>query len=246
MSESAITESASRQRFDQRADLAAVLLDVGGVLLVPDPVRVGQITAAHGGTDDVAALIRAHFGAIAAADNGTVLDWATYDHELLGGAGVPEDRITTAAEAVTAAYTAQNLWDFPLPGAAAGLARLADTGMRVGIVSNSDGTVEQTLRAAGIAQLGPGPGVQVEVLLDSHTVGVAKPDPAIFAIALNQLGLPASQALYVGDTRTFDVAGARAAGLHPVHLDPYADCPQPADHDHVTGVAELADRLDRR
>jgi len=232
-----------RQHFADRTDLRAVLLDVGGVLLVPNPALVGQLASAHGGTDDVAALIRAHFAAIAAADNGTAMDWLRYEHELLVGAGVPAERIDIAAAAVTLAYTERNIWDYPLPGAPEGLARLAATGLHLAIVSNSDGTVEQTLRDTAICQVGDGPGVPIEVLLDSHAVGVAKPDPAIFAIALKALDVPADAALYVGDTRTFDVAGARAAGLHPVHLDPYADCPEPADHDHVAGVGELADRL---
>jgi putative hydrolase of the HAD superfamily len=229
---------------NRREELRAVLLDVGGVLLVPDPIRVGEVTASHGGTDDTESLIRAHFGAICAADDGTALDWRRYDHELLVRAGVPEDRIDAGAEAVAAAYTRQNVWDHPLPDAATGLAALAKTGLRLGIVSNSDGTVEQTLRNVQMCQVGPGPGVPVEVLIDSEVVGVAKPDPAIFTFALDAMGLQAAEAIYVGDTRTFDVAGARAAGLHPVHVDPYSYCPQRDDHEHVTGVADLAARLD--
>jgi putative hydrolase of the HAD superfamily len=228
-------------------DLQAVLLDVGGVLMVPNPTLVGAVTVAHGGTDDVATLLRSHYAAVAAADDGTTLDWLRYQHQLLIGAGVPDERIDLATEAVTAAYTERNLWDYPLPGARSGLQRLAETGLRLGIVSNSDGTVEQTLRNVELTQVGEGPGVPVEILLDSFTVGVEKPDPAIFAIALKAMEVSASQAIYVGDTRTFDVAGALRAGLHPVHVDPYGDCPEPAAHEHVTGVGELADRLsDRR
>lgn len=224
-------------------DLSAVLLDVGGVLLVPNPARIGAITVAHGGRDDVPTLLRAHYAAVAAADDGSQLDWRVYEHRLLVGAGVPDERIDLAAEAVTAAYTERNLWDYPLPEAKAGLTRLAATGLRLGIVSNSDGTVEQTLRDVALTQVGAGPGVPVEILLDSFTVGVEKPDPAIFEIALKAMDVPAGQAIYVGDTRTFDVAGALRAGLHPVHVDPYGDCPEPTAHDHVTGIGELADRL---
>src|SRR5579875_2826731 len=131
-------------------DLSTVLLDVGGVLLVPNPARVGAVTVAHGGSDDVPTLLRAHYAAIAAADDGSSLDWQRYEHQLLVGAGVPEDRIDLAAEAVTTAYTERNLWDYPLPEARDGLARLAETGLRLGIVSNSDGTVAQTLRDVAV------------------------------------------------------------------------------------------------
>jgi putative hydrolase of the HAD superfamily len=230
---------------DRKTDVRAVLLDVGGVLMVPNPARVGAVTASHGGTDDTESLIRAHFGAMFAADDGTRVDWPRYYHQLLIRSGVPERRIDAGTEAVTAIYTERNLWDHPLPGAKRGLAALVAAGLRVGIVSNSDGSVEQTLRETELCQVGPGLGVEIEVLIDSHLVGVAKPDPAIFAIALDKMGITAAETVYVGDTRTFDVAGARAADLYPVHLDPYAFCLAPGDHEHVTDVPELASRLGR-
>ena len=50
----------------------------------------------------------------------------------------------------------------------------------------------------------------------SGDVGIKKPDPAIFAPALEQTGLVADEALFVGDSPEDDIAGARAAGLWPV------------------------------
>ena len=81
------------------------------------------------------------------------------------------------------------------------------------------------------------------MVVDSTVVGVAKPDPAIFGIALDALGVPASASgtvLHVGDSLRYDVAGALAAGLQPVHLDPHGLCPTPAGHRHVRDLAELA------
>ena len=83
------------------------------------------------------------------------------------------------------------------------------------MVSNADGTVEQQLRDDALCQVGPGAGVEVGAILDSTNVGVAKPDPAIFTIALALLGVPAQRALHVGDTPSADVAGASAAGSDP-------------------------------
>ena len=86
-----------------------------------------------------------------------------------------------------------------------------------------------------------GAGVPVGVIVDSAVVGVAKPDPAIFRIALDALGVPASGAvLYVGDSLRYDVAGALAAGLQPVHFDPYGYCPAPDGHRHVSSLLGLA------
>ena len=74
--------------------------------------------------------------------------------------------------------------------------------------------------------------------MDSAVVGVEKPDARIFDSALSALGLPADQVGYVGDTLAFDVRGARAAGLRPIHIDPYGFC-QADDHAHVTSLADI-------
>ena len=55
-----------------------------------------------------------------------------------------------------------------------------------------------------------------DAVVVSGDVGVKKPDPAIFTPALEQTGLVADEALFVGDSPEDDVAGARAAGLRPV------------------------------
>ena len=60
---------------------------------------------------------------------------------------------------------------------------------------------------------GPGIGVEVECVIDSGAVGVSKPDPRIFQIALDAIGVAAADAWYVGDMPGIDVVGARAAGL---------------------------------
>ena len=85
----------------------------------------------------------------------------------------------------------------------------------------------------------PGAGVEVECIIDSGVVGVAKPDPRIFHIALDAMGVAATDAWYVGDMPAFDVTGARNAGLRPFLMDPdqlHLD----ADYDRVGSLAELA------
>ena len=79
------------------------------------------------------------------------------------------------------------------------------------------------------------------MVVDSAVVGVSKPDPAIFGIALDASACPrARRVLHVGDSLRYDVAGARAAGLQPVHLDPNGFCPAPDGHRHIRTLAELA------
>ena len=117
-----------------------------------------------------------------------------------------------------------------------------DPGTRIGgVIFNKVGSEhhEHLLREAADAA-----GIPVGVVVDSAVVGVAKPDPAIFGIALDALGVPASgTVLHVGDSLRYDVAGALAAGLEPVHLDPHGFCPAPDGHRHVRTLAELAQHL---
>ena len=90
----------------------------------------------------------------------------------------------------------------------------------------------------------PAAGVPVGVVVDSTRAGVAKPDPAIFGVALEFLGVPASPAVrHVGDSLRSDVDGALAAGLQPVHFDPYGICPAPDGHDHARSLTDLAQSL---
>ena len=105
-----------------------------------------------------------------------------------------------------------------------------------------EGTVEAALRQFGICQVGPGPGVEVGVILDSQVVGLEKPDPRIFALALDTLGVTAARAVHVGDSCRADVNGARAAGVTPLHFDPFATCDDHG-HGHLAALADLVPLL---
>jgi putative hydrolase of the HAD superfamily len=157
--------------------------------------------------------------------------------------GVDAARVDEAA-VMLAELLAGMAWSQVLTGARPGLRALADAGVPVGVVSNSDGTVERQLLDTELCQVGEGAGVPVAVVVDSHVVGVTKPDPAIFHFALDAMEVDAAECLYIGDTVTYDITGARAAGLRPVHLDPYRLCAHPDDHLHVTHLAHLTAMLD--
>jgi FMN phosphatase YigB (HAD superfamily) len=76
-------------------------------------------------------------------------------------------------------------------------------------------------------------------VIDSHLVGVAKPDARIFDFALAAFeGIERSRIAYIGDSVTMDIGGGRAAGLHPILLDPYDDHPD-ADFDRITSLLDL-------
>jgi putative hydrolase of the HAD superfamily len=235
--------------------ISAILLDAGGVLIFPardlllPPLRAAGVSA------DVAALEQAHYRAMAAQDRASAPPaagtwWRDYLLSYLAACGVAAGRRDALAAEIVQATRGQN-WTHVGTGAAHGLRALAALGLPMGVVSNSDGSVHAELRRLGVCyapdgQDLPATGVRVGVVVDSAVVGVAKPDPAIFRIALDALGVPADgTVLHVGDSLRYDVAGARAAGLQPVHLDPYGFCPAPGGHPHVRTLAELAGILAR-
>lgn len=226
-----------------RLALRGVLLDVGGVMSVPRPTELARVVSRFGGIDDEAGLIRAHYEAMASADSWEGFDWPTYHRQLLVACGVPvAARDECAAAMAEAVATVADWWSHRLAGVREALQGLSGR-LPVGIVSNSDGSATRVLRDMGLAQVGPGHGTSVAVIIDSAVVGVEKPDPAIFAPAVAALGLPAESIAYVGDTLAFDMSGAREAGLYPIHMDPYRLCPEVADHDHISALADLLSSL---
>jgi HAD superfamily hydrolase (TIGR01662 family) len=119
-----------------------------------------------------------------------------------------------AAAHVWQRHLEKNVWSRPLPGAADALARLHDHGMRLAVVSNSEGTVEALLRDVGMAQF-------FDVIVDSWHVGVTKPDARIFVHTLGHLGVVAADAMMVGDSLRADIGGAQAVGMRAVLMDPF-------------------------
>ena len=89
------------------------------------------------------------------------------------------------------------------------LAALRARGLRLAIVSNFDGRLTRVCESLGIA-------AYFDTIVISGRVGAAKPDPRIFAVALERLGVSAAEAAHVGDSPREDVEGARRAGLRPI------------------------------
>jgi len=124
------------------------------------------------------------------------------------------------------------LWYLPDPDAATVLAGVRARGVIVGVISNSNGMVRAIMEAAGLDR-------HLDLVLDSGVVGVEKPDPRIFHLALEAAGVPAAAATYVGDLYSVDVIGARRAGLDAVLLDPRGHW-GPRDCRIARGLADAA------
>jgi putative hydrolase of the HAD superfamily len=235
--------------------VSAILLDAGGVLVFPRPDHVRPGLRAIGLDPDLATLERAHYQAMAAQDAETQAPvpgtwWRDYLLTYIAACGVPADQCEPLAAEI-ALHPRAGSWAYAGLGVKDGLRALAALGLPMAIVSNSDGSVEGDLRREGICYAPNGTetaeGVPMGIIVDSAVVGVAKPDPRIFSFALDALGVPADgTVLHVGDSLRYDVAGALAAGLQPVHMDPHGFCPQPDGHPHVRSLTDLAELVSSR
>jgi putative hydrolase of the HAD superfamily len=222
----------------------AVLLDVGGVFFLPAPERIAPVLARAGvGIQDADAFDRAHYRGIAALDEfreGDEEIWTAYNRAYARSCGVGDDALEDTVRALLSEFTVGGLWTRPVPGASDALRALARQGVRIAIVSNSDGTVEQLLRDQDVCQVGPGSGVAVDAIIDSSVVGAAKPDPRIFEIALSRIDVAPQHAIHVGDTPGADVDGAQAAGIAAVLVDPL-DLHTELDVTRVRSLGEVVD-----
>jgi putative hydrolase of the HAD superfamily len=223
--------------------MRGVLLDVGGVFLVPSRDRLvealGELMETVSDTD----CDRAHFEGIHALDVANVPgdgDRRVYLNGYLSSIGVPEDQLEAAIEILVPVWrgSSLDLWRRVLDGSIGGLRTLHDADLKLGIVSNSDGHVEEELAQNNICQRGLGPGVPVRTIVDSGVVGVAKPDLRIFDFALPSLGLDPIDVIYVGDSVKYDVRSAEDAGMMPLHFDPFNLCEE-KDHLHISQVADV-------
>jgi len=231
-----------------RPALDAVLFDAGGTLGRLDfewmadavsalgaPMRAATLRAAEleGRRRYDASARRPH--PVSTPDDpnpplGVAGDTHEYFRGTLDAAGVPAGIVPDVLERWFERQRTHGLWLKVMEGAAAALAGVRALGLRLAVVSNSDGRAEHHIIDWGLRD-------GLEFVVDSALVGVEKPDPRIFRIALDRMGVAAGRALYVGDIRCVDEVGSRAAGMHFVLIDPAGDYAAPG----APRIASIAD-----
>lgn len=203
--------------------MKAVFFDAGGTLVHIDYPRVAAVAAKALGRPVDPELLAAAEGhgrlaveeamdaGMAATDSSR---WQLHFQVVLRSVGITDQEFRKVGPAVIAEHKRDNLWSAVAPGTGEALASLKGAGWFVACISNADGTVEKLLERVGLRR-------HLAFVVDSGAVGIEKPDPRIFVLALEKAGMSAADSYYVGDIYPVDVVGSRAAGMVPVLLDPF-------------------------
>ena len=223
--------------------MKAVLFDVGNTLLWLDHPFVMEVLREHGTETTEDELVAAQYGAKLLLDELVRTGRAGDDEsrgriffaEVFRQLGVPDDVFPSIAKRLYARHDEHNLWCQVRERTGETLDELRRRGYRLGVISNADGRVEALLEELGLRP-------HFEFVIDSGSVGVEKPDPRIFRMALERMGIEPHDAVYVGDVYEIDVAGARAAGMRAILLDPLSRLGH-LDCDRIAALHELPGRL---
>lgn len=208
-----------------RPAVRAIFFDAGNTLLRMDYPAIAAALATHGRAVTPEAIQRAEWRARVRLDDtlqddarrGSTESSATagrYVVLILEELGIADQALTRAMADWRAAFNPPvGPWNTPEPAATAALELARRSGLTAGVISNSNGSVRGILDALGLTR-------HVDFVLDSSEVGMEKPDPGIFRLALDRAGVAAAEAVHVGDLYSVDVLGARGAGLDAVLVDP--------------------------
>ena len=200
----------------------ACVFDAGGTLIHPDWPRLAALARETAGREFEAEEMRRAFGEMLKCAGGQTPTGRVINQSgrhwtfraMYGGLGLDEATCESLVSGIDRAHSERNVWCLPDQEASRVLEELKREGLRLAVISNTeDGRASDALETAGLASY-------FELIVDSHLVGCKKPDPAIFRLALERLGVEAGEAAFVGDSYASDALAARDAGMRAILLDP--------------------------
>ncbi|MBV8879112.1 MAG: HAD family hydrolase [Planctomycetaceae bacterium] len=220
-----------------------LFFDAGNTLVFPNFALVAGKLGLRGVAVDAAALERAEQKTRYQLDDPELIRtsnddsrWTLYFETMFRHCGVSDPGVIGAVlDELRKIHRTSNLWEIVPPDVPEALRSLQGR-YRMSVISNANGTVREKLRRVGLLDY-------FETVLDSAEEGIEKPDPRIFHAAVKRTGAKMEQSLYIGDMYHIDVAGARAAGMQVVLLDPAG-----LHHDkpvrRIPGLASLVASVD--
>lgn len=197
----------------------AVTFDAGRTLVELDTEMLAARCGERGLVVAAAALDAAlpaafdHHDALVAG--GARHPWKQVMERLLTGAGAGPAAAAPVVDWLFDEQPTRNLFRRGIAGMRELVEDLHRRGVPMAVISNSEGRLEELLDELDWSRW-------FVAIADSGKLGVAKPDPAIFAWTLERLGLPAGEVVHVGDSRGADVDGALAAGMRAIWFGPAA------------------------
>lgn len=240
-------EDPSTVSLDLVRNVDLLCLDAGNTVIFLDHARLAELVRAAGHDVLADVLVRTEGEAKALAETGDLLDvtWKYRDRPGATGwgrmvgtialrAGLDASKVPELLDAAWPIHEKTNLWCRVPEGLGPALDGMRARGVKVAIISNSEGMLERLFDDLGVLQ-------HFDLVVDSGKVGVEKPDPRIFEIALQHFDVAPARALHLGDMFATDVLGARAAGLRCALIDPYQHyAGRHAGVPRVPGVVEVA------
>lgn len=217
--------------------LKAVLFDLGLTLTktASFPEIYRRILARFGVTASLDDIARAQNATEGEFDTATYDEsrrkefWTNYNVSLLEKLGVKEKQVFLAAQIDELWWECSHLQVYP--DVEPTLSQLKAKGLKLGLVSNG---FKQDLDHI-LGELGLEKWFDAVVCIDS--CNCAKPDKEIFLYALNELGVKASEALFIGDSVVHDYEGALNVGIKPLLIDREAKLP--SRYDKIASLTEL-------
>ena len=163
--------------------------------------------------------------------------WRSYHGIMLDRLGVQARR--EMLDRILASQFAADAWE-PYPDVEPMLRAVRELGdVRIGIVSDWGSNLRGIVRDLGLDR-------HLDFVLPSGAVGVAKPNPEFFRLALEAAGVAPADGLMVGDSYRADVRGAWGAGMDALWLDRHegmsitpSDEPIPSDVRRIGSLDEL-------
>ncbi len=159
-----------------------------------------------------------------------------YFREYLKTLTINEDEVNNLIDGIAAEDKKLSLWSSTFDGVKNTLSILKARGYHMSVISNSDGRVSDILKKIGLNEF-------MEKIYDSYVVGMEKPNPRIFDMAISDLNLSRSRTLFIGDLFYLDVLGANKSGIPAVHID-HCDLYKGWPGVRINNVAELPDLLE--
>ena len=243
-----MSASAATVAADLVTGVELLCLDAGNTVIFLDHARLAaHVSEAAGRSVPPELLVRTEGEAKRLAETGELHDCAWSARDLPGArswgkmvgtialrAGLDAARVPALLDAAWRDHERKNLWCKVPEGLGSALDAMRALGVKVAIISNSEGMLDRLFRELGVLD-------HFDLVVDSGKFGVEKPDARIFQVAFERFGVSPDRTLHLGDVFATDILGARSAGCRHALIDPFGHYDGVhADVPRVPGVVAVA------